>query len=337
MAVPADQTARDRRTYDVDVTVSPRERDMVDTLVQSWDAQVGSAIPIPPSVPLRANDYRIRIRHSKVGDAVVEDLYSESIVGGTGGRFEHLNDRVVVHVGRRGTWQFNRANGRGDTIDLGSDQFAARLNDPSWEFGIGPRTRSTVLILPTAELGGLLANRPVVGPVASAEMRVLMAHVTTVQETLDDLSPTGVSAVRNALIELTKGLLSGEGVDPSEPRFTPALAEAARSIAEPLLTDPELSPQVLAAELHVSLRTLQRAFAATGESVTSYLRRRRLERAHQELTDQPWTGLSVSELAARYHFSDSSHFVRAFKKQYGHSPARLARNGEMNSSSASGR
>ena len=75
----------------------------------------------------------------------------------------------------------------------------------------------------------------------------------------------------------------------------------------------------------MSLRTLQRAFTATGESATSYIRRRRLARAHQELTAGPWSGLSVSELAARYHFADTSHFVRAFKQEYGHPPARLAR------------
>lgn len=325
---PAGPAAREdpgqRRTYLVDVTVSPLERDMFDSMTRSWDAQVGSVIPIPPSAPLGESDYRIRIRHSKVGDVVVEDLYSESIVGGTGGSFNHLNDRIVLHVGRRGTWYFNRSNVRGTAIDMDGGQFVARLNDPSWVFGIGPKTRSTVLILPTAELRSFVADRAVVGSVDSAQMRVLMAHAAMVQETLNDLSPAGVTAARNAMVELTKGLLSGGGVDAAEPWFAAALAHAARRVAERLLTDPDLSPGVLAHELNVSVRTLQRAFAETGESITSYVRRRRLERAREELTG-PGPQLSVSELAARYQFADSSHFIRLFKKEYGHPPAQLAR------------
>jgi AraC-like DNA-binding protein len=320
---------RRQRTYVVDVAVSPRERDMFDSLVRSWDAQVGTSIPIPPSAPRGESDYRIRIRHSKIGDAVVEDLYSESIVGGTGGSFNHLNDRVVLHVGRRGTWHFTRSNGNSGAIELtGGGRFVARLNDPSWEFGIGPRTRSTVLILPTAELGPLLADRPVLGAATSAEMRVLMAHVAMVQDTLDDLGPAGVTAARNALVELVKGVLAGSGnLDADEPRFAPALADAARRAAERLLTDPDLSPEVLALNLNVSTRTLQRAFAGTGESITSFIRRRRLESARQDLAG-PGPRLTVSELAARYHFADSSHFIRIFKKEYGHPPARWARLGD---------
>ncbi|WP_425587683.1 helix-turn-helix domain-containing protein [Streptomyces plumbiresistens] len=39
----------------------------------------------------------------------------------------------------------------------------------------------------------------------------------------------------------------------------------------------------MARELNVSVRTLHRAFAAAGESVNGYIRRRRLEEARLEL------------------------------------------------------
>ena len=67
------------------------------------------------------------------------------------------------------------------------------------------------------------------------------------------------------------------------------------------------------------MRNLQRAFAAAGESVTSYIRQRRLEEARRALTAPPCR-LSVSELAAHWQFADSSHFTRAFKKHYGRTP-----------------
>ncbi|MGW9029701.1 helix-turn-helix transcriptional regulator [Streptomyces sp. NPDC055722] len=71
-------------------------------------------------------------------------------------------------------------------------------------------------------------------------------------------------------------------------------------------------------------RSPRRAFAAAGESVTAYIRHRRLEEARLALT-APSGRLSVSELAAHWQFADSSHFIRAFKKRYGWTPTEYAR------------
>jgi AraC family transcriptional activator of tynA and feaB len=81
---------------------------------------------------------------------------------------------------------------------------------------------------------------------------------------------------------------------------------------------------MLARELHISVRTLQRAFNAAGETVISYIRQRRLEEARLALTT-PSGRLSVSELAAHWQFTDSSHFTRAFKKHYGCTPTEYVR------------
>ncbi|MEW2512839.1 helix-turn-helix domain-containing protein [Streptomyces sp. NPDC046870] len=50
----------------------------------------------------------------------------------------------------------------------------------------------------------------------------------------------------------------------------------------------------------------------------------RLGEAATALT-APGSHLTVSEAAARRHFTDSSHFIRAFKKQYRATPAQFAR------------
>ncbi|MBP0457581.1 helix-turn-helix domain-containing protein [Streptomyces bomunensis] len=152
-------------------------------------------------------------------------------------------------------------------------------------------------------------------------MRLLTAHVAMVRETAHDLSPTGLHGARDALIELVRTVLRHE-FDDTEPRLAPALARAAMDLADEHLTDPDLSPATLARRLNVSVRTLHRAFTTAEESVTAYVRRRRLERARQELL-APFARPTVSELAAHWHFADSSHFIRAFKKQYGHTPTRL--------------
>ncbi|MQY24184.1 Transcriptional activator FeaR [Nocardia sp. RB20] len=71
-------------------------------------------------------------------------------------------------------------------------------------------------------------------------------------------------------------------------------------------------------------RTLHRAFAQLEESVAAYIRRRRLEQARLDLTTSRGRP-NVAEVGARWHFADSSHFIRAFKKQYGETPAQFAR------------
>src|SRR5262249_29154194 len=91
-------------------------------------------------------------------------------------------------------------------------------------------------------------------------------------------------------------------------------------IEELLIRDPEMNPESIARAFHVSKRTLQRAFSAEDSSVMTYVRSRRLERARRELMS---TSRTVSELAARWHFTDSSHFIKAYQKRYGETPAGL--------------
>jgi AraC-like DNA-binding protein len=56
-----------------------------------------------------------------------------------------------------------------------------------------------------------------------------------------------------------------------------------------------------------------------------YLRRRRLQEAHAELV-RSGGAVRVAELAAKWKFSDSSHFIRQFKEAYGTTPAAYVRN-----------
>jgi AraC family transcriptional activator of tynA and feaB len=311
------------RKFLVDVSVPARAPDAFDLLRRGWDEQVGATIPIPPSRPVDDGDYRIRIRHSKVADAVVEDIYSDAIVGGTGGGFNHLNDRVVLHVVHRGGWHFARSQGRGSLVTAPAGRFIARYNDPSWDFGIAPSTASKVLILPAGELRLLLGDRHVDGPADAPALRLLTAYLDSLDPILDDLSPSGVHSARGALLELVKGVLT-EGVDGDEPHFAQALARAARQLADERLADPGLGPRTLARELNISVRTLHRVFADQGDSVMTYVRRRRLDRALGDLAFSS-SRLSLTEAAARWSFSDASHLIRACRRQYGQTPAAYAR------------
>lgn len=140
------------------------------------------------------------------------------------------------------------------------------------------------------------------------------------QDTIHHLTDSGIEAARNALVELFHGVVR-RYVDPGEPASVPAMVRAARELADRRLAHPELTPGLLARELHVSVRTLSRAFATTAEPAAAYIRRRRLEEALRDLA----AGRTVSEVAARWQFADSSHFVRAFRKRYDRTPAEYSR------------
>jgi AraC-like DNA-binding protein len=83
------------------------------------------------------------------------------------------------------------------------------------------------------------------------------------------------------------------------------------------LLDGAVSPNAIAAAHGVSIRTVNRIFNATGQTVGEVIRIRRLARAREELAE---SDRSVSSIAHRWGFSDTSHFSRSFKAHYGSSP-----------------
>ena len=85
-------------------------------------------------------------------------------------------------------------------------------------------------------------------------------------------------------------------------------------------------PTALAAQFHVSLRTLQRRLArGLGTTPQELLLATRLEAAHQLLCEGH---LRVAQVADRVGFEDVSHFARRFKAAYGVAPSVLGRRGE---------
>ncbi|MGW0790698.1 helix-turn-helix transcriptional regulator [Streptomyces sp. NPDC002911] len=142
-----------------------------------------------------------------------------------------------------------------------------------------------------------------------------------VEETLPDPSPADVQTARDTLVELTTAV-THHSFDDIDTRLAPALAQAAKNLAEERLADVDLSPAMPARELNVSVRTLQRAFAAGGESAIAYIRERRLESARQALLA---SRLTVSEISPHRQFADGSHFIRAFKQRYELAPAEFVR------------
>jgi AraC-like DNA-binding protein len=89
------------------------------------------------------------------------------------------------------------------------------------------------------------------------------------------------------------------------------------SFIEEHLAEADLSPAQIAAAHHVSLRQLHKLFHASGTTVASWIRQRRLEHCAHDLRT---AARPVSAVGARWGYPDPAHFSRLFKVAYGVSP-----------------
>ncbi|MER6523590.1 helix-turn-helix domain-containing protein [Streptomyces sp. NPDC001553] len=299
------------------------------------EEQTGTAYPAPAFVPGRSGECEISTCAVTVLGAVIADVLSTSLPGTLPGVPFCEEKRVVVHVVRRNTCWFDRRGVGQSTVSAG--RFPVhRIGAPIHE--AARDTAASVLILPASSVGPLRGDRQITGSADAPETRMFLAHVRVIDETLTDPAPAGLHAGRNRLIELGDGVVAGQP-DHSEPQPASVLVRAVKDIIDRRLTDPELSPAALARALNISVRTLHRAFATAAadhsgikggtiagraETVAGYIRGRRLEQARSALSARAGRP-SVAEVAARWQFADSSHFIRAFKSRYGQTPAAYAR------------
>jgi len=105
---------------------------------------------------------------------------------------------------------------------------------------------------------------------------------------------------------------------PEAVRSDPDLLAAAQLI-EARLLDPDLDAAVLVQALGLSRSSLYRAFQPVG-GVNAWIRQRRLEHARDLLANRTGPRPTVGEVAQICGFASDSHFSRAFRKAFGHSP-----------------
>ncbi|WP_351235298.1 helix-turn-helix domain-containing protein [Streptomyces sp. NPDC002133] len=87
------------------------------------------------------------------------------------------------------------------------------------------------------------------------------------------------------------------------------------------LADPELSPAVVAAAHHMSVRSLHRLFRDFGTTVASYIRCQRLTRVRRDLADPSLAARPIHATAARWGFPRPDDFTRTFRTVYGVTPS----------------
>lgn len=156
---------------------------------------------------------------------------------------------------------------------------------------------------------------------------------TVVQRLVRDMDAyNGASAARigSAVLELITSTLTARLDRPAPPPGeTNRHAQMLRihTFIEERLGDPELAPAAIAAAHHISLRQLYKLFETQGRTVAGWVRGRRLERCRRDLLDPALRSRPVRVIAARWGFTDPTHFSRAFREAYGVPPGEFRRLG----------
>ncbi|WP_234312771.1 helix-turn-helix transcriptional regulator [Streptomyces seoulensis] len=201
----------------------------------------------------------------------------------------------------------------------------------SWEFYCEPATRVRVVTIPrhlvfsrAASPGSVTGSY--LADVSTPEVRFLLNFLEAVEKSRDDLhrSASAQALAADACTALFSGMLFDQRASAIQDHPN-ATVTAARNFIEKNLGSTRLSPAMVAQNVGVSLRTLQRSFSDADDTVMAFVRRRRLQSAHAELRRLGGTA-RISEIAARWQFADASHFIRNFKATYGSTPASYLRN-----------
>jgi AraC-like DNA-binding protein len=137
---------------------------------------------------------------------------------------------------------------------------------------------------------------------------------------------------RTAALEAYFNILSA-CIDPSKATVSGGqrcaeLSSRIQSFIEAHLTEPATGPAEIAAAVGISVRHLHRLFSLRGCTVGDWIRCRRLLQCRRDLADPRLRNRSITEVAFFWGFSDSAHFSRCFRTQFGICP-RAFRSGAM--------
>lgn len=141
---------------------------------------------------------------------------------------------------------------------------------------------------------------------------------------IDHYSPAEAARLSTAALEVLATRLARE-LDvrdwgtPESRRH--ALLTTVQAFIQQHLGDSRLSPAMIAAAHHISLRSLQQLFHDEGLTVAGWIRRRRLECCRRDLADPAQASRPVAAIAARWGFSSAADFSRAFRAVHGLPPA----------------
>ncbi|WP_432041612.1 helix-turn-helix domain-containing protein [Streptomyces cadmiisoli] len=325
----ADPALSRGRTIDFKTNINLTARQIQETehLFQDWEGGplahlTRLSIPNQSAYP----GFKFSARGHLFDGLLSVKVYCDSLAGTSGNYLDQ--DPVVADLVTSGRIVFTGKEGS-HTVTPG--RICIRDTKASWEFSCAPATHVRVVRIPRhlvfSRIGSTrVLNQAYLSDVTAPEVRFLVNFLESIEKSSTELerSTSAQSIALDACATVFSGMLSDNSVSGIQDHPN-ATVRAAKNVIERNLDRNDLSPALIAQMVGVSLRTLHRSFAESDDSIMAFARRRRLEKAHGELVRMGSTA-KVSEIAARWQFSDASHFIRQFKAFYGATPAAYLRN-----------
>lgn len=153
---------------------------------------------------------------------------------------------------------------------------------------------------------------------AGASVATLMRHAES--------DRTGTMVLDGALDLVFRTALMESGGDAQAIRRPAGRLRHAALLVGQHLDDPTYGPEALARDLAMSRRSLYAEFARLGLTPAGFIRQQRLERARGAILQHRGRPVSLTEIALRHGFTDSSSFSRAFRNAFGLAPSELKAN-----------
>lgn len=297
--------------YDVN-DLPGRWQQMLSATHLPWAVRLGEQAPGHP--------FEAWIRRWRVDDLALVDCECGPCSGTRQGRqvAETSGEYVIVLINRAGC----------ETVSQGGADAHLRPGDAVvWDsvrparFAVWEPLRKRSLLIPRAALDEVAPRSQITADVTLhgdvPAVRLLVSYLRSLSLTLPQLSPPAVAAARNAALELFAAAARPDSGTPGAASVRVALRSAMDRYIERHLPDRAVTPLAIAHAHGVSVRTVNRVYNATGQTVGEVIMARRLARAREDLTR---TADPISSIAHRWGFADSGHFSRSFKARYGQAP-----------------
>jgi len=204
--------------------------------------------------------------------------------------------------------------------DAAPYRIAFRESNRAICLAIGPPTLRTYLPAPSRLCGLAMSATVPMTKIAST-----MLHGLSEQARLGLPTEQGNLLAKNLLQVMAAAYAIEYGFQLGRSVAAAARYTEVKQYIEMHLHDPELGPTPIATALGVSRRYIRLLFAAENDSVTGYIRRRRLEECAWQLSQPLWQGRSLTSTASDWGFRSMAHFARVFKGQYGATPTAFRR------------
>jgi AraC-like DNA-binding protein len=184
-------------------------------------------------------------------------------------------------------------------FEVAGDEFRQRF--PGWDLRAARRYDSSVG-----------AGRQI-----SASLRQIITHYSPISGTA-----VGVTEIEEKIwnvLRMAHGLSRGA----ERSTYHSLVLDRVHQFLATNLRDPKLSPAMIAEHAGISVRQLNRLFAAEPDTLCAHIFAMRLDACRTDLRRRDTEQASVSEIAYSWGFRNISHFSRNFRERFGCTPSEL--------------